>query len=114
MLNQLPRMADGRLYSCTSIGCYPLVYIVADGGCLCPACANGDNGSEASEDADADKQWRLIGADVHWEGAPLTCDHCNGEVESAYGDPDAEQDECSYEGHCDSIASRREDHQRDE
>jgi hypothetical protein len=83
----LPRMGNGRLYSFTSIGCYTLVYYVADGGCLCPACANGDNGSEASEAPDTDKQWRLIGADVYWEGPPMPCDHCGAEIESSYGDP---------------------------
>lgn len=85
----LERMNNGRLYSFTSFGCYPLVYLVADGGALCPACANGDHGSEASESADTDDQWKLIGVDVHWEGPAIDCEHCNAEIESAYGDPDA-------------------------
>ncbi len=82
-------MSDGRFYSFTSVGCYTLIYLCADGGTLCPACANGDNGSEATEDPGADRQWRLIGCDVYWEGPNLQCDHCNAEIESSYGDPDA-------------------------
>lgn len=73
----------------TSIGCYPIVYLTADNSTLCAACANGEDGSEASE-ASEDPQWRLVHSDVHWEGPPITCDHCNAEIESAYGDPDAE------------------------
>lgn len=83
------RLSDGKLAAFTSIGCYPIYYLTEDGGVLCPACANGEHGSEASEDSAADKQWHLIACDVHWEGEPLSCDHCNEQIESAYGDPDA-------------------------
>jgi hypothetical protein len=31
--------------------------------------------------------------DVHYEGAPLTCEECQAEIESAYGDPDDESEE---------------------
>ncbi len=65
---------------------YPLIYLTADDSVLCPECANGGNGSEAAIGHD-DKQWRITAVDVYWEGAPLECDHCNGEIESAYGDP---------------------------
>jgi hypothetical protein len=82
---KLERKSDGKLWSYTSVGGYPLVYYTRDHGTLCPKCANGENGSEASEDSD-DPQWRLVACDVHWEGIPLTCDHCNAEIESAYGE----------------------------
>lgn len=82
----LERRSDGKLWSHTSIGSYPLVYFTENGGTLCPACANGENGSDASETSD-DPQWRLDGGDIHWEGEPLQCDHCNCEIESAYGVP---------------------------
>jgi hypothetical protein len=55
---------------------------------LCPNCANGKNGSEASTDKDSPADWRLVGQDVHWEGEPLFCDHCATPIESAYGIPD--------------------------
>jgi hypothetical protein len=86
----LPRRTDGQLWHYTDVGCYPLIYLTADNSCLCPACANGANGSEASEDSDADKQWRLTAVDVYWEGPPMQCDHCYENIESAYGDPDGD------------------------
>lgn len=76
---KLPKDADG----------YPLIYYFEDGGVCCPDCANGENGSDATEDPEADAQWRLIGADVFWEGPDETCEHCGKAIESAYGDPDA-------------------------
>ncbi len=68
-------------------GGYPIYYLTADGGILCPDCANGKNGSEAS-DKNEDDQWRLVACDIHYEGEALPCDHCNAVIESAYGDPD--------------------------
>lgn len=62
-------------------GGYPVLYLCADGGGLCAACANGGNQSEASEDEDAPSDWRLIGFDVLEEppedGSDVRCDHCN-------------------------------------
>jgi hypothetical protein len=81
----LPRDDSGRLSTWAWPGGYPIYYICADGGCLCPACANGDGDSIASPDQD-DPQWQVIGAEVHWEGEPIVCDHCGKLVESAYGD----------------------------
>lgn len=77
---------EGRWPACVDGG-YPLVYITEDGGTLCAPCANGDNGSLASEDID-DAQWRIIGADIFYEGGPQDCDHCGVEILSAYGNPD--------------------------
>ena len=73
-------------------GFYPIFYVLEDGGVLCPACANGGNGSIASIDHD-DPQWNIIAADVHYEGAPIVCDHCNAEIESAYGEGDEGENE---------------------
>lgn len=70
-------------------GGYPLYYITANGGVICPDCANGKNGSEAG-DANPDPQWRLVVVDVHYEGEPMACDHCGDEIESAYGIPGEE------------------------
>lgn len=81
------RNSAGRLPDYAWPGGYPIVYVMADGECLCPDCANGENGSEASETAE-DPGWRLDGCEVHYEGPPITCAHCGKEIESAYGDPD--------------------------
>jgi hypothetical protein len=82
------RDVDGKFPAYAWPGGDPLFYICADNGILCPACANGENGSLASEAPHLPVDWRLVGCDVHWEGPPLVCDHCNKEIESAYGDPD--------------------------
>lgn len=84
----IPRSDDGTYPAYAWPGGYPIVYLLADGGTLCPACANGKNGSDATEDPTADKQWRLVGGDVYWEGSPMQCDHCSVDIPSAYGDPD--------------------------
>lgn len=86
-MQDIPRDSDGKLPASTDLGGYPLYYVCKDGGCLCPKCANQYGQTDSPDDA----QWHLIGGDVHWEGAPIVCDHCNAEVESAYGDPAMER-----------------------
>jgi hypothetical protein len=91
------RDSDGKLPAFAWPGGAPLVYMTADGGELCPACANGENGSEAyttghepsfddGSTYDA-PDWHVVGYSIHEEGAPIRCDHCGAEVESAYGIP---------------------------
>jgi hypothetical protein len=68
-------------------GCYPLFFICDGGGALCCACAREEVRNIFS--ALLRKQndgWRVIGQDVNWEDADLTCDHCNKQIESAYGE----------------------------
>jgi hypothetical protein len=73
-------------------GGYPLVYLCEDNGSLCPDCANGKNGAETlGIDARDDKDWNVVSFYVHYEGPPVICDHCNAEVESAYGDPEEQE-----------------------
>ena len=79
---------NGKLPTYAWPGGYPIEYVTADGGLLCPACANGENGSEATINQDAPADWRIEAADVYWEGPVQFCDHCNSQIESAYGDPD--------------------------
>lgn len=69
-------------------GGYPIYYLCADGGILCPDCANKEIDLIAVAKRDCDKQWQLEGYGIHWEGEPLPCDHCGKEIESAYGSPD--------------------------
>lgn len=81
------RHQDGTLPAYAWPGVYPLYYLTQDGGILCPACANRQNGSEASTEP-GDPQWFIVRQDVYWEGPPLDCDHCGAKIESAYGDPE--------------------------
>jgi len=87
------RDGNGKLPKYTSVGCYPLAYFTEDGGTLCPDCANRDNGSLAYVGVDPDgcgfhtPEWHIVAVDAIWEyedTAPM-CDHCNAELETAYG-----------------------------
>lgn len=61
-------------------GGYQLTYYCHDGDELCPDCAN-----EFDED--------LVDVGVNWEGPSTFCAHCNREIESEHGDPDAPEEE---------------------
>lgn len=87
---KLHRDSDGTFPSYAWPGGYPVIYICDDGGTLCPACANGQNGSGASPDSN-DPSWRLIASDIHWEGPDEYCDHCGEAIPSAYGDPEEDR-----------------------
>ena len=78
-------------------GGYPMLYVFADGGCICPDCVN----REIAEIDSAMRSkwgnkphssgcggWAIAGHDIHWEGEPEICDHCGAEIESAYGPVD--------------------------
>lgn len=71
-------------------GGYPMVYLTSDGATLCPDCVNKEIDRVDAElrHPEHHDQFRVISADVHWEGEPLVCDHCNKEIASAYGVPD--------------------------
>ena len=86
------RDSAGELPSFAWPGGYQIVYVLGDGALLCPDCANGENGSEASDDPDMDAQWRLDDLQVHEEGPAETCAHCGKAIESAYGDPEADKE----------------------
>lgn len=60
-------------------GGYQMIYFTHDGSIVCPACAN-----------DVDTSDPVVGAEVYWEGPPIICDNCYSTIESAYGDPDAD------------------------
>lgn len=76
-------VADGeQLPAYAWPGGYPIYYLCADGGTLCPKCANGND--VATLDA---PDWNVTGYGIHWEGEPITCDGCNAQIASAYGIP---------------------------
>lgn len=74
---------NGKLPHCTDIGGYPVYYINHHNSVFCDDCAN----KYADE---------IVAHEIHWEGQPLTCDDCNKDIESAYGDPNEEeiQEQC--------------------
>jgi len=66
-------------------GGYPVFYICADGGILCPECV--DSERELVDAADqSDKQWLIVAQEINYEDNSLFCDNCSNRIESAYAD----------------------------
>ncbi len=87
-LSKLQADNNGKLPAYAWPGGYPIFYMTADDAVICPACANGGNGSECQNpECSGDPTWKLVAHDIHWEGEPLTCGHCNAQIDSAYGNP---------------------------
>lgn len=79
----------------SSVGCYPLVYVFRDGGCICADCVN-DN-IEQIDNANREKPgrwhnshggWAVDAFDINYEDPDLYCDHCGERIQSAYAEPD--------------------------
>ena len=81
--NVLPRLNDGRLQECAWPGGYPILYIMQDGGILCPTCARMAEADREQHPAD-DPQWAIIGADCNYETPDMICDHCYKTIDAAY------------------------------
>jgi hypothetical protein len=90
----LERMRDdeGKLPGYAWPGGYPIYYLMRDDDMphdapyvVCPTCANAPRTPECNP----------VASEAHYEGPPLECEECNGQIESAYGDPDAEPTEPS-------------------
>ena len=77
------RDENGKFPTYAWPGGYPIFYLFADNSVCCPACANRENGSEATLDAD-DKQWHLVAVDVNYEDDDMTCEHCQVKIDCAY------------------------------
>lgn len=86
----LPAKENGKYPDVAWPGCYPIFYLAVDGGCLCADCINNNQQRIERETADTttgrDRDWSIWAHEVHWEGEPMTCDHCSAQIESAYGD----------------------------
>lgn len=77
---ELPYTAEG----------YPIFYLTADNGVLCPNCAN-ENINLINDEYDT--QWYIISYGINYEDTSLYCDHCSKIIESAYGDDEDDQSE---------------------
>jgi hypothetical protein len=114
-------MTYGSLDAYAWPGGYPVYYLDKNNDVLCPKCAQAILEAVRAdallialgafaEDEDGElaapylhEMWNAIGwessrdvpirYDAHYEGAPLVCEECQAEIESAYGDPDDESEE---------------------
>ena len=68
-------------------GGYPVFGTMKDGGIICSECANKEVKLivSAMKNQD-DPQWELVATEANWEDEDLHCDHCNRQIESAYGE----------------------------
>jgi hypothetical protein len=79
-----------RVVSYAWPGGYPVFYICADGGCLCPTCV-GDHLPEIGQAGDyRDDQWNIVGGNINYEDPCMFCDHCGNRIESAYAEDEVE------------------------
>lgn len=81
-MDNFDRYNDGSLARYTSIGSYPLLYTTNRGNVLCFQCA-----CEVDEGNGPDGE-HITSQDVNWENASLYCDGCEDRIESAYAEPD--------------------------
>jgi hypothetical protein len=80
-VRKLREQHNGELPAFAWPGGYPMLYLTACNGILCADCA-----TKHTDERDPVEAW-----DIHWEGPPESCEECNREIESAYGDPAEEQ-----------------------
>lgn len=79
-----------RQGSYSSVGCYPLFFITADGGTLAPSTVRAELFQIARAVRDSDNsQWRVVAHDVNWEDASMYDDHTGERIESAYAEDEA-------------------------
>lgn len=78
----------------TSVGGYPLYFVMADGESLCVRCAVAKKPliEEAVRDQDKNSTWLTCGIEVNWKDPALFCAHCNERIESAYAEPEEGED----------------------
>jgi hypothetical protein len=80
------RLENGKLPAYAWPGGYPIYYLAADNGVLCPDCANA-----YTPERDNEAQLKPVECDINYEDGSLYCDHCNKRVESAYAEEDGAQ-----------------------
>ena len=79
----------------TSVGCYPVFFVMCDGGVMCHRCAAAEKRSIRAAirrhfaRVYTDPQWIPLALEINWEDPQLHCDGCNGRIESAYAESEA-------------------------
>lgn len=79
----MQRNEDGTLPAYAWPGGYTLFYLTRDGLTVCADCAN----------REVDDSQAVVGQDIYWEGPDMSCDDCEAEIKSSYGDPWTEDDD---------------------
>ena len=71
-------------------GGYQVNAIMADGEFMCHDCICKEEEVFQDDTMQDQDEWRFIGAEVYWEGPTLRCCHCDKDLLSEYGNPDAD------------------------
>jgi hypothetical protein len=87
-INQILEKNGGELPSFAWPGGYPLMYFDIEGEVMCAECA-----TESLLDKEELPNFKPVDYNIYWEGPPIYCSECNAEIESAYGDPDAPENQ---------------------
>lgn len=67
-------------------GFYPLYFITHDGAALCFDCGRKEFRQIAWDFMHKTSTgWRVVACDINYEDNDLHCDHCDKQIESAYG-----------------------------
>lgn len=71
---------------------YPIYYLTHDYAPLCHNCVNHNIRQSADEIKNPDRSdsYRPVAYEVNWEAPDLHCDQCGNQIESAYGDDNAD------------------------
>ncbi len=72
----------------TSLGGYPLFFILADGATLSFEAARDNFRQVVGDFMTHDKQWRPVACEINYEDADLYCDHTGKRIPSAYAEPE--------------------------
>jgi hypothetical protein len=76
----------------TSLGCYPIFFLMADGATLSHASAKENVWEIARATRDAGQGyrtgWEFEASDINWEDPDMVCDHSGERIESAYAEPE--------------------------
>ena len=81
----------------TSVGGYPVFFVMCDGGILCHRCAVAEKRSIRTAIRRRDARawayngWIPYALEVNWEDPRLHCDNCNERIESAYAESEASE-----------------------
>jgi len=85
-LQELAQNNNGKLPAYAWPGGYPILYLDQHNETLCAECATRDLNDPDTDD-------KPVAYDVYYEGPNVFCAECNKEIESAYGDPGADEDQ---------------------
>lgn len=68
-------------------GGYPTYFITRDGAALCHKCGTKEAPRIITSIRDNDRDgWNVAACVINYEDTDLYCDHCNQQIESAYGE----------------------------